>query len=445
MSLFKKIKGQFAANQFQREMLRGTSLGVLMKIFGLGVAYLFALIVARNLGADAWGEFSLALSLMIVGARIGTFGLDMGLLKLSSGSGEIAYISSIYKRSLMICICISLVITILIYYSADWFASTLFSKPDLLTTFRLSSVAILPFSIINLNSRTLQGIDQVQKFIFLRFVSRHIFSLMILLVLILFSTESIIVIVSFILSLIIIAFLSTYWVFKSILRNAESKKIRSSEYKNLYSLSISLLFTALFVLMINWVDTVMVGIFLPEKSVGIYNITLKLSTLLVIVLGTISEITAPKISESYSDANSQDLQKIVSYSTNLIFYLTLPVFIVLIAFPEFMLGIFGEDFKSGKNALIILSVGHLLNAFSGTVSYFMQMTGSQVAFQIIMFSTLIICVILNYLLIPLYGIEGAAVGTGIGLVYWNSICVIFIKYKYGIKTYVRPFFKFHDH
>ncbi len=378
---------------------------------------------------------------MIIGARIGTLGFDMGLLKLSSGSGDLSYVSKIYKKALKICVGTSLLISILVFVSADWLASAFFSKPDLKTIFQLTSISILPFSIINLNARTLQGINQVQKFLFLRFVSRHIFSLIILLVFLLFISEHYVVVVSFIVSLIIIALISSYWIFKSFLNIQYNQIINYSDYKKLYGVSLSLLFTALFVLLINWVDTIMVGIFLTEKSVGIYNIALKLSTILIIVLGTVSEITAPKISESYSNKSSVELQEIVSFSTNLIFYVTIPLFLILIIFPGEILGVFGDEFKTGKYVLIILCLGHLINALSGTVSYFMQMTDSQIAFQIIMFTTLILCIILNYLLIPIYDIEGAAFATGLGLIYWNLVSVIFIRYKYGIKTYFRPFYK----
>jgi len=421
------------------ELFKGASRSFLTKVIGLFFAYIFALAVTRTLGAEAWGEFALSLSIIVIGARISSIGLDMGLLKLTAGSTNNFYISSIYNRSLIITALCSLIVSFAVYFSADLLASVLFSKPNLSQSFALSGLAILPLSIINLNARTLQGLKEIQKYVFLRFVSRHIFSLFILLFLLIFFSDSRVVIISFVLSLFIIAILSSYWIKKENILFSNALKLKPKEYFKLYKLSSSLLITALLVMSMSWIDTIMVGIFLPETEVGVYNIALKISTLLIIILGAVSAIAAPKISESYSTKSKDDLSSIVNYSTSLIFYFTLPVFLILIIFPEQILALFGAEFKAGKLALIILCIGHFINAISGTVSYFMQMTDSQFAFQIIMSVAVLIAITLNYLFIPLYGIEGAAMATAISLIYWNITCVVFIKYKYGIRSYFRPF------
>ena len=105
------------------------------------------------------------------------------------------------------------------------------------------------------------------------------------------------------------------------------------------------------------------------------------------------------------------------------------------------MGIFGEEFKSGITAFRLLCIGNLFNSLSGSVGYFMQMTGSQYAFQNIVIFTTIIGILLNLYLIPKFGINGAAVSTGAGLIFWNLFCVIYTKQKYDIKTYYLPFFK----
>lgn len=439
MSIRSKFNDTFLGDANRAELFKGASRSFLTKVIGLIFAYIFALTVTRTLGADAWGEFALSLSVIVIGARISTIGLDMGLLKLTSGSANYQFISSIYKRALIITTFCSLFVSFVVYISADMLASVLFSKPNLYQSFTLTSLAILPLSIINLNARTLQGLKEIQKYVFLRFVSRHVFSLFILLFLLIFFSESRIVIISFTLSLYIIAFLSSFWIKNENIQLSNNLKLDHKEYVKLYKLSSSLLVTALLVMSLSWIDTVMVGIFLPESEVGIFNIALKISTLLVIVLGAVSAIAAPKISESYSTKTTEDLQSIVNFSTSLIFYFTLPLFLIIILFPEQILAIFGAEFKAGKWALILLCIGHFVNAISGTVSYFMQMTDSQIAFQFIMSVAVIMAITLNYFLIPLYGIEGAAMATAISLVYWNITCVIFIKFKYHISSYFNPF------
>ncbi|HKK83578.1 MAG TPA: polysaccharide biosynthesis C-terminal domain-containing protein, partial [Atribacterota bacterium] len=76
----------------------------------------------------------------------------------------------------------------------------------------------------------------------------------------------------------------------------------------------------------------------------------------------------------------------------------------------------------------------------GAAGYFMNMTGCQVVLQRITFVTVIIGLLLNIYLIPIYGIEGAAGATALAICIWNIWCVIYIKKRYNIGVYYIPGF-----
>ncbi len=95
----------------------------------------------------------------------------------------------------------------------------------------------------------------------------------------------------------------------------------------------------------------------------------------------------------------------------------------------------------GKNVLIILCIGSFLSAIAGSVGYFMQMTDSQVAFQNISLAASVLGFSLNLVLIPVLGIEGAAISTCATMIFWNGTCVIYIKKKYSLVIAYIPFLK----
>ena len=125
----------------------------------------------------------------------------------------------------------------------------------------------------------------------------------------------------------------------------------------------------------------------------------------------------------------------------MIFWSSLPLVIVFFIFPEFLLGLFGEEFKVGVTAFIFLSCGRLISSFSGSVGNILQMTGNQNIYAIILLIGAILNVVLNLILIPLHGINGAAIASMSSLIVWNLSMVLVVKQKFGFFTFYIPFIK----
>lgn len=423
------------------DILSGASRSLFMKVAGLACAYLFAFVVARFFGAQTWGEFSLALSAILFGSILGTAGLDMAIVKITASLRDPEDILSSYKPALLIVTVLSVIASLLVFILAEWIAGTLFKNPDLTLTFELSSLAVFPLSIINLNAGTLQGLEKINRYVFIRFVARHISALLLLLIFILIWHQNLIVLIAYIIGLYLITILSFYWLITDDIHPFKSGRRRMNRYdfSRLFKLSMPLLLAGSLVFWNSWIDTIMVGAFLTEQDVGIYNISLKLSGLLLLFWTSVNVVVTPKFSELYSQNKIQELRKVIRYSSSVIFFCTLPLFLILVLFPDFILSIFGNEFVSGKNTLIILSIGNLAGAWAGSEGYFMQMTDSQIAFQNITLASSVLSFLLNYILIPAYGIEGAAIATCISIIFWKWSGVFYIKYRYDVMTAYVPF------
>lgn len=83
----------------------------------------------------------------------------------------------------------------------------------------------------------------------------------------------------------------------------------------------------------------------------------------------------------------------------------------------------------------------MISAFSGPAGNILQMTGRQVIFMNVLFVGAVINVVLNYFLIPLYGIEGAAFASMTSVIFWNLTMVYFVKKEFGFLTIYNPFKK----
>ena len=95
---------------------------------------------------------------------------------------------------------------------------------------------------------------------------------------------------------------------------------------------------------------------------------------------------------------------------------------------------FGLDFIEGKTALYVLLFGQLINVLCGPVGYILMMTNKQKILRNIIVVSALLNISLNILLIPEYGILGAAFATTASLILWNISSLIYVYKKYGFIT-----------
>ena len=111
---------------------------------------------------------------------------------------------------------------------------------------------------------------------------------------------------------------------------------------------------------------------------------------------------------------------------------SLAVFCLVLVMGEQLLSIFGPDFKDGYTALVILGVGGLVNALAGPVANLLALTGSENFVSRVMMATMALNFVLNLSLIPLWGVEGAALATAISMVTWNLVMFVASRRRLGL-------------
>jgi len=182
----------------------------------------------------------------------------------------------------------------------------------------------------------------------------------------------------------------------------------------------------------------MLELFATTSEVGIFSVSLKIATLISLVLSVVNTISAPKFSELYWAEKYDELQKVINISIQLVFFSSLFISTILILYREPILLIFGKEFIVGSSILILLIFAQMINATTGSVSILLNMTGNQNALKDIIGISTIITIILNYILILNYGLMGAAYSFLIGMSLLNISAAIYAKRKLGFTTYYNP-------
>ena len=108
--------------------------------------------------------------------------------------------------------------------------------------------------------------------------------------------------------------------------------------------------------------------------------------------------------------------------------LTFPLFLLFIFFSkDFIFFLFGEEYVQAQYALRILCVGTFVNAFFGAVGILLQIHEKQNFIFKVHIIAAVLNVVLNLLLIPRYGIEGAAAATSTAMVFWNVLYYVKVR------------------
>jgi len=167
-------------------------------------------------------------------------------------------------------------------------------------------------------------------------------------------------------------------------------------------------------------DVLMLGILATDADVGLYRVALSCANIALFGLTTANLVLQPYFARAWGAGNHNQLQKLATIGARISVATTIPVLILFFLGGAWLLeSVFGKAYIAAYWALIILCSSQVVNASFGSVGNLLTMSGRErIAFGGLAVST-VVNVLLNWLLIPRYGIEGAAIATGISIAVWN--------------------------
>jgi len=439
--MINKVKNKINSDIHLKELLKGSSIAFVLRIVGIIAGYVFTLLVTRTLGAESWGIVTLSLVTLQIASVIGRLGMDTALLRFTAeyvAKANINTLNYIYKRALTLVIPFSILISVLVYFVSPILANKVFHKPNLTEYFQIISLIVVPFVLLQIYSESIKGLKKIKEYMFLQIGNTTLAILIFLVGIVIFYKTVFLVFISYGMATIVsmfIAFILFKTYIKHLYKSAKSSNIdKNISYSYILSLSIPLLFSSSLSLMAGWTDTIMLGIFKTTEDVGIYNIAMKLSMITSMILASVNTVVAPRFAEFYGKKDFYSLKSLAQKSTKLIFFFSLPIFLFYILFADWCMSLFGSEFEKGSYALIILSLGQLINAITGSVGLILMMTGRQREHLNLILIMTLLNIILNVIMIPKYGLLGAALATALSMSMGNILGVFWVKKYYGFYT-----------
>jgi len=181
-------------------------------------------------------------------------------------------------------------------------------------------------------------------------------------------------------------------------------------------------------------DVLVLGTIAGPTQAGVYSAASRIASLVGFGTAAVSVWAAPGFSERHAREDKAGLQDLVRIAARLIFFLTLPATIGVWVLGPFLLGLFGSGFESALHSLLILTFGQLVGALVGPAGFLLPMTGG----ELVAARMLAVCaglnLVLNVALVPLLGMEGAAIGTSVARVVQAALLALAVWRRLEIRT-----------
>ncbi len=213
-------------------------------------------------------------------------------------------------------------------------------------------------------------------------------------------------------------------------------------FKEITAFSVPVALAGTLVVLIQWVTRLVLGYLRPEAEVGVYQAASQMASVLVMVQASTSAIFTPMIARMAGRGETERLDALYKVATKWSVYLSAPVLLVMAVYPALSLDlVFGSAYTDGAAALVVMSLGQLVNIASGSVGPLMVTLNRQKQFLQIQFAALVLTLVLNFWWIPEWGVTGAAVGNSIGIAVANLVSMIYLKRATGLWPYDRRYWK----
>ncbi|MFZ3060708.1 MAG: flippase [Candidatus Methanoperedens sp.] len=186
-------------------------------------------------------------------------------------------------------------------------------------------------------------------------------------------------------------------------------------WKHLKSLSIFsfwLFLTSSGMLAFSYADTILIGYYLNNANVGVYRVVLQFTSVMMLITATFHATIWPKVSRWGKIGDIGSIEKSLSRAFSYSLILAIPIFMGGVLLGDKLLYFFyGAEFMYGYSTLVILLIAQLVNIFQVFFTMYLGALDRQkYAFKVTAFAAMA-NIVLNIIMIPLYGISGAAVAT----------------------------------
>ncbi|MBI1224916.1 MAG: oligosaccharide flippase family protein [Bacteroidetes bacterium] len=197
--------------------------------------------------------------------------------------------------------------------------------------------------------------------------------------------------------------------------------------------------TNFFSMLFQRLDTLLIGVFLTPASVALYNVATRLNGLLDLPLNSLSLAQFPSMAKSLADG--KPTPEVFNGTVRKLLFVQGPLSILLIIFaPQAVQVLGGGNYADASVLLQILALAGLVKPWGRTFGMTLDAMGkSSINFKMLLFS-MAVNLVLMLTLLPAFGVTGAAVAAGLGILLTVGAGQLLLKrnFKLELEATIMP-------
>lgn len=263
---------------------------------------------------------------------------------------------------------------------------------------------------------------------------------MVLLVLLYFEVIS----VAFFLKALVGAYLLRTIIIKLYAYNLRRPKFNFSfpkQTKQILGYSLLMILGGSAALVLLEIDKFMINQFIALENVAFYGVAVFIATVIIVPSRAMHQITYPLTAELFSKNDFDGLQTLYKKSSLNLFIASGLVFLLIILNLEALYQLLPEEYRNGYYIVFLIGLAKVFDSLLGNINSILYNSKYYKTILILGVLLAITTILLNLWLIPLMGINGAALASFSAILLFNLIKMVFVKQKFGFWPFTNGTFK----
>ncbi len=420
---------------------RGTTLLVVGTILLLALSFVGRVLVARLVSVEAWGEFNLGLAATGLVLVVAMLGMTQSIARTLSYRTDPGERWAVIRWSIAVTAGVSVVSSLAVYLLATPLAAV-FHNPGLVPVFQLLSITIGFTIVSSVLAAIFQGFEDVRPNVWFNQILDPALFVVFLALFVLFHLRLTGVLWAYLLcnAVAMVAFIvySVRQLPKTLPRPAV---VPSSAPPELWHLTLAFWGVVSFNFLTGFADTLILGLYRPETTVGYYSAAMTLARLLILASQALTFIFLPVTARLLRRGDLGAIRRTYLLGTRWTILLLFPLFLLFFADPSLSLAaIFGQRYTPAALSLAVLSLAAFAGALLGPVNAALAGLGearNQLAASSI---SAVVNIGLSLSLIPAYGLLGATAAWSVARILFPVLSLALLYRGYNLSPFAKTLF-----
>jgi O-antigen/teichoic acid export membrane protein len=413
-------------------------------LFGYGLSFVTSLLLARLLGAEGLGLYALGLTAAGLVSSLTALGLDDAMVRylaIQSRAGDRAGVAGTLQLGLGLPTAVGTLGGIGLAVFAPALATNVFDAPDLAPVLRTFGVLVPFLTLSNALVGCARGFKRMDVTALAEEVVQTTVRLALIAVLAIGGLEPVTAAIVFGLgdiasSVTMIVRLRHHGRLRAVFQRGARRDVRE-----LVSFAFPLWLSGALRKFRQNIETLLLGTLTAVASVGIYAVASKVGFIGHAAYSAIIVSVKPNLAELHAAGDRDGLERLYRTATRWALIANVPFFLIIVLYAEPLLLVFGTTFAVGSTALVVLAIGELVNAGTGVCGSVLDMTRHTGAKLINSAIWLVMVIGANLLLIPRWGVLGAATAAAVAASVVNGLRIAQVWALEHVQPYDRSFLK----